>query len=756
MGATLRALMSIKSFVSDLGHKRIMDIDTLPEDSFYSAFLALTDVATDEKRSESIDPTPVKVKLGKHFREFSGTQQQDAHEFFTDCINQLEGDLYPHLRVFRAAAVSKLVAKSLAGIQAEIQRRLKNNNKKKSANKGGKKGKKPRSRQIVDESDTEESTDTSSTTAPGSIGPVPGEDDDFWEIHAADGEMLDFETMYCPSKRNFGGVIETTVTCKACKNWSSNRECFRALSVQVFDRDTVISIIDSVKEAIGKDEAEGGDDKVARKLENDLEHVKPKGAVPSVSNLLELFFAPEVVEANCEKCPCKQAIISRKIVRPPRVLVIHLKRFGQNEYTGRWTKIMDEIELQPKLSIQPVAVSSVKEFQKPIPYDPQDFKQVEVNRKARLDAMALPKVEKAKAIPSGSASGAPFEPATKRRKVDAEIEPAAASSNAAFAVATSPTSPQADKENEKPLETATMSYMLDFATQEQEISQEVKFMEDAENEAFEPADGRSPPALNASEATRIDIIDDEYDIARALRESAAEQAKLKLAKEKTEAELDEEMQRALEASKKEQFTLNYDYADESQEIVTVHSSSSLQAKYAEEAELAHEKGSEKADFRDLPGNGSARTLALADVPTPPLSPSGTEEYEELISKVQPGHLRIFPEMGHPDPFLNDELVVSPSLKTERAAHSRNVSYNLLSIIHHIGSSPSHGHYVTDVYKADGHVWTHHDDSKVTTYREPTEQFLKSGQKRKTAYLLFYVNDAVHPVPDAAKRDAKGK
>jgi hypothetical protein len=238
MGATLRALMSVRSFVTDLGHKRIMDLTELPEDSFYKAFLSLTDVVTDEKRKEVIDPTPVKSKLGRHFRMFLGAQQQDSHEFFMDCLLQLENDVFPHLRLLRVEDVSKKVYKAQKKIQELIKASV-------SGTKGKAKAKKvaakKRGRQLTDDSDAEA---TQEEEPPAPVGPVEDEDTDLWMKYADDGDMLDFETMYCPSRRNFGGVLENTVVCRGCQHSRAKNEAFKCLSVEVFDEGTLKSVLD--------------------------------------------------------------------------------------------------------------------------------------------------------------------------------------------------------------------------------------------------------------------------------------------------------------------------------------------------------------------------------------------------------------------------------------------------------------------------------------------------------------------------------
>eukprot|EP01048_Picozoa_sp_COSAG05_P004008 COSAG05_NODE_201_length_14387_cov_59.959476_2_plen_222_part_00 len=47
-----------------------------------------------------------------------------------------------------------------------------------------------------------------------------------------------------------------------------------------------------------------------------------------LQNLLERYFFDEEIEKRCEKCGCENAVVSKRIVTLPRVLILHLKRFN--------------------------------------------------------------------------------------------------------------------------------------------------------------------------------------------------------------------------------------------------------------------------------------------------------------------------------------------------------------------------------------------------------------------------------------------
>ena len=98
----------------------------------------------------------------------------------------------------------------------------------------------------------------------------------------------------CPTRRAFTGASAVTLTCETCGDASTTAESFRHLSLELPDAPGTRSTAPLELEAL-----------IAR------------------------CFAPETVERRCARVGCggTRATMARRLLRAPRVLLVHLKRF---------------------------------------------------------------------------------------------------------------------------------------------------------------------------------------------------------------------------------------------------------------------------------------------------------------------------------------------------------------------------------------------------------------------------------------------
>lgn len=135
--------------------------------------------------------------------------------------------------------------------------------------------------------------------------------------------LPDKPLLLCPTKRNFSFIMKKEFVCSNCNDSSKLQEIFRDLSLEIKYGATITK--------------------------------------KSVTDLFNNYFICEQLERNCEKCPCKKAIVSKKMYTLPRILVIHLKRF---KHGSTVQKITEKITIDKIIQIDSKYLDP--EFQEPI------------------------------------------------------------------------------------------------------------------------------------------------------------------------------------------------------------------------------------------------------------------------------------------------------------------------------------------------------------------------------------------------------
>jgi len=141
--------------------------------------------------------------------------------------------------------------------------------------------------------------------------------------------------IFCPTSRNFDCQVESAFTCKQCGKVDSVKEMFRDFSLDILS---------------AEDLANWGMD--------------PETDPPTISDLLDLYFRDDNLEMKCEKCGNATAWLHKKIVKLPRVLVLHIKRFLPDPITFTYEKKRDKILPAPVVYLD---TCSAPDVQLPIP-----------------------------------------------------------------------------------------------------------------------------------------------------------------------------------------------------------------------------------------------------------------------------------------------------------------------------------------------------------------------------------------------------
>lgn len=137
----------------------------------------------------------------------------------------------------------------------------------------------------------------------------------------------------CPVQTTFGCTMKHTWVCQQCHHQTSAVEPFNEFSL-------------------------------------DLPQDSSAGSV-LLGDLLRNFLQEEEVEKKCNKCSCTKATVSHCIVKTPRVLVLHLKRFRPNFATQTYDKLTTAVQAQQSINIGNVCECQEEESDLQYSYDLQ-------------------------------------------------------------------------------------------------------------------------------------------------------------------------------------------------------------------------------------------------------------------------------------------------------------------------------------------------------------------------------------------------
>ncbi|XP_039612422.1 ubiquitin carboxyl-terminal hydrolase 37 isoform X2 [Polypterus senegalus] len=86
-------------------------------------------------------------------------------------------------------------------------------------------------------------------------------------------------------------------------------------------------------------------------LSIDLPRRKQTLPLRSIQDSLDLFFRMEEIEYSCEKCSGKSASVSHKFSKLPRILILHLKRYSYNAHLSLNSKLGQQVLIPKYLTL---------------------------------------------------------------------------------------------------------------------------------------------------------------------------------------------------------------------------------------------------------------------------------------------------------------------------------------------------------------------------------------------------------------------
>ncbi|XP_025999560.1 ubiquitin carboxyl-terminal hydrolase 37 isoform X1 [Astatotilapia calliptera] len=95
-------------------------------------------------------------------------------------------------------------------------------------------------------------------------------------------------------------------------------------------------------------------------LSIDLPRRKKTLPLRSIQDSLDLFFRMEEIEYSCEKCNGKSATVTHKFSKLPRVLILHLKRYSFNAQLSLNSKLGQQVLIPRYLTLLPHCTESTR------------------------------------------------------------------------------------------------------------------------------------------------------------------------------------------------------------------------------------------------------------------------------------------------------------------------------------------------------------------------------------------------------------
>ena len=262
MAAITSVLINLKPFVADLESFDVKLAD-FPQskgtrsrmDFFQALLMAARNAAS--KDHGVMDLTQLKRAIGKRARQFSGCDQQDAHEFYSGCMDAVSTDICRSVKLLS--------------------------------------------------SDDDQGSSASSREPVGDRGATS-------EAKLPQAVRQLRKLNVCNLNVNL--QVSHTLLCEnsQCGYSRDRRELFRDLSLSLPEDDSTSKGVD-------------------------------------LAQLLDAFFADNLLEYTCEKCGHKESRAKHVLHRLPRFLVIHCKRFKPNFEKGIYEKLTSKVNVPQELDL---------------------------------------------------------------------------------------------------------------------------------------------------------------------------------------------------------------------------------------------------------------------------------------------------------------------------------------------------------------------------------------------------------------------
>uniref|UniRef100_A0A4W3HK86 Ubiquitin carboxyl-terminal hydrolase n=2 Tax=Callorhinchus milii TaxID=7868 RepID=A0A4W3HK86_CALMI len=421
----------------------------------------------------------------------------------------------------------------------------------------------------------------------------------------------------------------------------------------------------------------------------------------SIQDSLDLFFRAEEIEYACEKCQGKAAVVTHKFSRLPRVLILHLKRYSYSVELSVSSKVGQQVKIPKYLSLQahcsegtrePLALASSSQGSAPQP----------LKTSQSLNSCT--------ALPSTLARKYSFKPAVVLLDSDSEEEQLrrAMSLSRQLNEQTPDTEPQtavkgSRQEAEGP--GSGLHTVLDGLTEEEVLAVvlEMSRRESVQAGSSEREDKpSSSPDTGFGEDEAQEFPEQPVTMEPEAVRSSAHPEAVSVGKDGDENKENKTPDGWCEGDWLQQYQL--DREREEQEL-----------------QQALAQSLQEQEARDLKEDDDLKRATELS-----LQECNSSFGESLGSDEDSGN-----EDGD---FLDVDFCQNAELKRCTEMEELSHSYRLISVVSHIGSSSSSGHYISDVFDIKKQTWLTYNDLEVSRTAETSVQ----SQRQRNGYIFFYM------------------
>lgn len=655
MNAILQSLFSLQSLAMDL-LKQGIPWKKIPANALLKRFahlLAKKDNCSPEVKKELLKK--VKSAISATAERFSGYVQNDAHEFLSQCMDQLKEDMEKLNKTWKNEPVE------------------------------------------------------------GEEGPAGrgGDEDGAAKVYA------------CPIICNVEFEVLHTIDCKTCSESVTKREQFNDLSI-------------------------------------DLPRRKKQLPPRSIQDSLDLFFRAEEIEYCCEKCNGKNAVVTHKFSRLPRVLILHLKRYSFNVQLSLNNKLGQQVIIPKYLALAAHCTETTRQphvlawntqgpisrplktsqsvnstlvqttlgrkycFKSSIVIQDSDSEDEQVKR-----AMMISKQMSEQVHRESQQEDQEIQLALKASKQELELPATTLVLDSSF-----------DRMSEDEL----LAAVLEISKQETSRS---PGRDDGQETPRSPARGQGQETLRnppVGEGQETSLSPARVEGQETLRSPARATGQEKPSSSPDTGFGDDEAQELLEQHEVAEMDVSRNTVDTDPVETTKDFDENKENKTPEGAQGEIEWMQQYELDREREEQELQQALAQS------LQEQEAREMKEDDDLKRATELSIqefnssFGELvGSDEDSGNEEVLDMDYSETEAEELKRNAetgelahSYRLISVVSHIGSSSSSGHYISDVFDIKKQSWLTYNDLEVSRTVEGTVQ----ADRDKSGYIFFYMHKEI--------------